>query len=312
MIEAEKLTKYYGSLKAIDSLSFQVPAGEILGLLGPNGAGKTTTVKILTCFLAPTSGDATIDGANIFKDPITVRKKIGYLPENAPLYPEMIVLDYLTFIAELRDVPKSQHQKKIKEITEVCGLQEIIGREIRSLSKGYRQRVGLAQAMIHDPKLLILDEPTSGLDPNQIVEIRELIKRIGKEKTVILSTHNLAEVQVTCNRVLIIHRGKLVADGSPEELGKQKGEDKYYLTLQKNGLSPKEIKEKLNMLPSIKEAKEIPNQEPEAYSFLLYSKEKQDLRAKLFNLCVESKWTLLELKREQIQLEEIFRELTQE
>ena len=209
------LTKSYGSVKAVDDISFEVHHGEIVGFLGPNGAGKTTTMRMLTSFLSPTSGSVSIEGKDIKEFSLETRKLIGYLPEQNPLYHDMNVMDYLEFTARLQGVPKTNTAKKVREMIGVCGLSTVKHMDIGQLSKGYRQRVGLAQAMIHDPKILIMDEPTSGLDPNQIVEIRNLIRQLGREKTVILSTHILPEVQATCNRVLIISHGKIVADGTP-------------------------------------------------------------------------------------------------
>ena len=218
MIEVKDLAKDYGLVKALRGISFEVPAGEVLGFLGPNGAGKTTTTKILTCFMAPTAGTATVNGKNVLDHSLEVRRAIGYLPENTPIYTDMTSLEFLQFICSVREIPHNQRKKRIRELAEVCGLLDVLAKPIGDMSKGYRQRVGLAQAMLHDPPILILDEPTSGLDPNQIVEVRELIKEIGKEKTVILSTHILPEVQATCGRVIIIADGKLVADGSPDQL----------------------------------------------------------------------------------------------
>jgi ABC-2 type transport system ATP-binding protein len=212
-ITVRNLTKVYGAQKAVDSISFDVKTGEILGFLGPNGAGKSTTMKVITCFLPQTSGTVEVDGLSTIDRSLDVRKKIGYLPENNPLYHEMNVLEYLEYAAQLHGMKGSAINGRIKEMVHVCGLETVRHKDIGELSKGFRQRVGLAQAMIHEPDVLILDEPTSGLDPNQIVEIRNLIKQLGRAKTVILSTHILSEVQATCDRVLIINEGKIVADG---------------------------------------------------------------------------------------------------
>jgi ABC-2 type transport system ATP-binding protein len=210
----KNLTKRYGSQKAIDSINFRVNQGEVLGFLGPNGAGKSTTMKIITSYLAPTEGDVEVGGYSVTREPEKVKQLIGYLPENNPLYLDMPVIEYLEFSALLQGVSKDKVQSRIREMIKVCGLMGEKHKLIGELSKGYRQRVGLAQAMIHDPQVLILDEPTTGLDPNQIVEIRKLIKEIGREKTVILSTHILPEVEATCDRILIINNGKIVADGT--------------------------------------------------------------------------------------------------
>jgi len=218
MIEVNGLTKRYGSERAVNDISFEVKTGEVLGFLGPNGAGKTTTMKVITCFLPPSEGTVVVDGMDVRTNSIGVRSRIGYLPENTPLYQEMTTLDYLSFVASMRGVDPRLQSSRIARMADVCGLDTVLGKRIEALSKGYRQRVGLAQAMIHEPPIVILDEPTTGLDPNQIVEIRELIKNIGADRTVILSTHILSEVEMSCDRVLIINRGELVADGTPAEL----------------------------------------------------------------------------------------------
>ena len=220
-IIVENLTKVYGTQRAVDNISFRVNTGEVLGFLGPNGAGKTTTMKAITTYLLPNEGNISVGQFTLKDQADEIRKHIGYLPENNPLYQEMPVLDYLRYVAELQGIEKSKIRKRILEMVRLCGLEGEKHKNIAELSKGYKQRVGLAQALIHDPDVLILDEPTAGLDPNQIVEIRELIKKIGKEKTVILSSHILAEVEATCDRILIISKGKIVADGTAEELRKR-------------------------------------------------------------------------------------------
>lgn len=217
-IIVENLGKSYGDFRALDGVSFKIKPGEIVGFLGPNGAGKTTTMKILTCFMAPSEGKASVGGYDVYADSIEVRKRIGYLPESVPLYDEMMVYDYLNFIAEIRGIPTKKRHDAIAKVVELTGLKHMISRDIGELSKGYRQRVGLAQAIIHEPEVVILDEPTSGLDPNQIVEIRDLIKEIGKEKTVVFSTHILQEVAAVCDRIILIVEGKIIADDSVEGL----------------------------------------------------------------------------------------------
>lgn len=223
MIEVKNLTKKFGNNTILDDIEFSVKKGEILGFLGPNGAGKTTTMKIITSFWSPTEGTINIDGKNISENTINSRRKIGYLPETVPLYEDMQVYEYLKFVAEARGINKDEIKKRIREVIENCGLREVLKKPIEELSKGYRQRVGLAQAIMHNPEILILDEPTTGLDPNQIVEIRKLIKELGKEKTVIFSTHILGEVSAVCDRAIIINKGKIVGEGSPEELAKKAG-----------------------------------------------------------------------------------------
>jgi ABC-2 type transport system ATP-binding protein len=218
MISIENLTKYYGPVRAVNRINFQVKEGEILGFLGPNGAGKSTTLKMLTCFMTPTEGVIKIGNYNIYDHSTEIREMIGYLPENNPLYTEMIVYDYLKYIGTLRGLTDDQFKNSLKNVIDKCGIRDVISKPINTLSKGYRQRVGIAQAIIHDPKILILDEPTAGLDPNQIVEIRELIKELGQEKTLILSSHILQEVQAVCSRIIIINKGDIVADGKMEDL----------------------------------------------------------------------------------------------
>ena len=251
MIEVEGLTKHYGLTRAVDKVSFNVRRGEVLGFLGPNGAGKSTTMKILTCYLAPTAGRATVAGHDVFDDSLEVRKRIGYLPEDTPIYRDMTVVEYLQFAAAMRGMDRDKVDGRIKEIGRRCGLSDVAGKLVGELSKGYRQRVGLAQAMLHDPDIVILDEPTSGLDPNQIVEIRSLIKEIGQEKTVILSTHILPEVQATCSRVVIISGGKLVADGTPDELRKRERGGRYRVVVESNGVPKDAIRDRLASLAGV-------------------------------------------------------------
>jgi ABC-2 type transport system ATP-binding protein len=236
VIEVLGLSKSYGPVQAVREVSFSVGGGEIVGLLGPNGAGKTTIMKILTCFLFPTSGTARVNGHDVFQSPVAVKECVGYLPENAPLYPDLTVREYLEFIADARRLSGAARRERMDLVIGECGLETVVNRGIDELSKGFRQRTGLAQALLHDPRILILDEPTSGLDPHQIVEIRELIKRLGKEKTVILSTHILQEVEATCQRILILNEGRIVAQGTREEIeGKLRGEVLLDITLKGSG-----------------------------------------------------------------------------
>jgi ABC-2 type transport system ATP-binding protein len=218
MITAENLTKNFGDFRAINDISFTINRGEIVGLLGPNGAGKTTTLRILTCFFNPTLGRVKYDNLDVVEDSLKIRQKIGFLPENNPLYEDLKVKEYLTYAAEMHGLSKNKLKEAVTKVMDTCGLKDRANQEIGTLSKGYKQRVGLAQALIHDPEVLIMDEPTEGLDPNQRIEIRDLIKKIGSQKTVILSSHVLSEVEATCNRVLIINQGKIVASGTPDEL----------------------------------------------------------------------------------------------
>jgi ABC-2 type transport system ATP-binding protein len=308
MITVKNLIKKYGELKAVDNVTFEVHTGEILGFLGPNGAGKTTTVRIITCYLSPTSGMVEVDGQNAWEHSLEVRRKIGYLPENAPLYSDMNVLDYLHFIMGLRDIPPERFNSRTKEITEICGLESVLNRNIGELSKGFRQRVGLAQAMVHDPEILILDEPTSGLDPNQIAEIRDLIRELGKEKTVILCTHILPEVEATCGRVLIIHQGKIVADGTPAELQSGfQGMTKIWMELKTDS---EDVIDRLLKLKNVEKATQISADDGGLKKFTIECASGVDLREDLFHLAVQNQWIILELKKEQASLEDVFRQLT--
>jgi ABC-2 type transport system ATP-binding protein len=310
-IAVRNLTKLYGETKAVDDISFDVKTGEILGFLGPNGAGKTTTMKIITCYMPCNSGTVEVDGLNIDEHSLEVRKKIGYLPETNPLYYDMNVLDYLEYSARLHAMKGGAIQHRMKEMAHVCGLEEVRHKDIGELSKGYRQRVGLAQAMIHDPDVLIMDEPTSGLDPNQIVEIRNLIKQLGRAKTVILSTHILSEVQATCNRVLIINEGKIVADGTPEQLRAQfQGAEAITLELRAPAAHPLEqVAPKLRSLPGVTNV-ELLSHADSLFRFLLHAEKGADVREAAFRLAVAEGWVLLELYRKVTSLEEVFHKLT--
>jgi ABC-2 type transport system ATP-binding protein len=309
MIEVEGLTKDYGATRAVDQVSFTVRKGEVLGFLGPNGAGKSTTMKMLTCYLAPTAGRARVAGKDVFDDSLEVRRRIGYLPEDTPIYRDMTVLEYLQFAADVRQMDSSKIPGRIKEIGGRCGLGDVAGKLVGELSKGYRQRVGLAQAMLHDPDILILDEPTSGLDPNQIVEIRSLIKEIGREKTVILSTHILPEVQATCSRIVIISGGKLVADGSPEDLRQRERGTRYRVSVEKNGAAPETVRDRLANLAGVARCEAVAG-EAGSLSFAIDAAATADLRKSIFRVAVDNQWTLLELARESASLEDVFRHLT--
>ncbi len=304
-IIVENLTKIYGSQRAVDDISFKVRTGEVLGFLGPNGAGKTTTMKAITTYLNPTKGNIRVGEFSVADQPEEVRKNIGYLPEQNPLYPEMPVIDYLKFVAELQGIEKSKIKQRLLDMVNICGLEGEKHKKIGELSKGYRQRVGLAQALIHDPEVLILDEPTAGLDPNQIIEIRELIKTIGREKTVLLSSHILAEVEATCDRILIINKGKIVADGSPDELRKQaKGQEILILTIE--DANSNEVFEALKAIRSV----ELVDKKDKNNRFEVQSRANESSRRAIFNLCVEKGWPLTELTPVETKLEDIFHELT--
>ena len=306
-IVVENLTKQYGPQRAVNDISFQVNTGEILGFLGPNGAGKTTTMKIVTCYMAPSSGDVKINDFSIHDHQEKIKKNIGYLPENNPLYFEMPVLEYLEFVAKLQGMPKEKIANRILEMVQVCGLNAEKHKKIGELSKGYRQRVGLAQAMIHDPEILILDEPTTGLDPNQIIEIRKLIRHIGKEKTVILSTHILPEVEATCDRILIINNGKIVADGTADTLRKQaQGNEVLRIQIA-------EVQNKDQVFSNLQTVETIQMVDPIAGSvnnFIIQSKEGKSSRKEIFQICVQNNWILTEMTPIETKLEDIFRELT--
>ncbi len=305
-IVVKNLTKKYGIQRAVDDVSFEVKTGEILGFLGPNGAGKTTTMKAIVSYIAPNEGTIEVGGISVLENADKVKKFMGYLPENNPLYEDMPVIDYLQYVAELQDISKNLIKGKILEMIITCGLEGEKHKKIGELSKGYRQRVGLAQALIHDPQVLILDEPTSGLDPNQIVEIRELIKKIGKEKTVILSSHILAEVEATCDRIMIINKGKIVADGSPDQLRKQAtGREVLKITVEDG--------DRNDIFKSLQEIETIETVDfaiKGGNSFEVQSRQGQSSGRAVFQLCKKNNWALTELTPMETKLEDIFRELT--
>ena len=305
-IIVKNLSKNYGSQKAVDDISFEVKTGEILGFLGPNGAGKTTTMKAITSYLSPSAGTIHVGQFSILDQPEEVKKCIGYLPETNPLYEDMAVIDYLAFCAEIQGVSKEKIKERIRHMVHVCGLEVEKHKKINELSKGYRQRVGLAQALIHDPQVLILDEPTTGLDPNQIVEIRELIRKIGKEKTVILSSHILAEVEATCDRIMIINKGKIVADGTPEQLRKKAtGREILKVTVEDGNMN-----DIYNALQSLSSVEVVDFVESGKSVFEIQSKPGLSSRREVFVLCRDKNWVITELTPVETKLEDIFRELT--
>jgi ABC-2 type transport system ATP-binding protein len=321
MIETRGLSKLYGTQRAVDDLSFQIRRGEVVGFLGPNGAGKSTTMKILTCFIAPTVGEARVGGYDVFEQALEARSVLGYLPQRAALYTEMGVVEYLEFTADLRAIARSKQREKIREVAEICGLKEALHKEIGQLSYGYRQRVGLAQALIHDPPILILDEPTADLDPNESAEVIEYIREIGKSRTIMLSTHDLAEVKTACARVLIINRGRIVADGAPEDLASKSGVVRYLVTIdEKEGFgsagnyrkAPANAQEVLDACAAVASGstvKELPSDD-RAHLVEVTVKGTRDHRKDFFRLAVDRGWNLLELRRETLQLEDVFRQLT--
>lgn len=310
MIAIRNLTKLYGSTRAVDGISFEIKKGEILGLLGPNGAGKTTTMRILTCYLQPTSGSVTVKDHTIQDNPLEIKKLIGYLPESAPLYPDMLVYDYLRFVASVREIEGAQADSRMKELADMCGINEVMHKPIHELSKGYKQRVGLAHAMMNDPEILVLDEPTSGLDPNQIVEIRDIIKRIGKEKTVILSTHILSEAEATCDRIVIISRGRIVADGATAELKTEAGSD-YVINISLQGAEFDDIKGQLESIAEVNGVIPV-RQEDGVVDFHVACSGSRDMRPAIYEIIKKNDWPLLEFHKESRTLETVFRELTRE
>ncbi|MFQ5600801.1 MAG: ATP-binding cassette domain-containing protein [Candidatus Krumholzibacteriia bacterium] len=308
MIEIRDLHKHFGETRAVNGISFDVKSGEILGFLGPNGAGKTTTMRVITCYLPPTSGSVEVDGLDVTERSLEVRQKIGYLPESAPLYLDMNVVDYLKFIAEIRRIPPSEVRGQVRNAIEVCALDDVLRKNVGELSSGYKQRLGLAQAILHDPEILVLDEPTRGLDPNQIVEIRTLIRELGQHKTVIFSTHILQEVQALCDRVLIIHNGEIVFDGSKEELSAGvSGMDRVYVEVRANGA---DAQEHLGGLDQVKAVHVLGKDTDGRMRLRIETPRGIDVRETIFHAAVQRGWVLLEMRRERQSVEEVFRELT--
>ena len=300
-VRVKNLTKIYGEQKAVDDISFEVKEGEIVGFLGPNGAGKSTTMKIATCYIPPTSGELTVNGLDVERDSLGVRKIIGYLPEHNPLYLDMYVHEYLRFIGSLHRLSGKRLNERVALMVEMCGLTIEQNKKIGTLSKGYRQRVGLAQALIHDPRVLILDEPTTGLDPNQLAEIRQLIKDISREKTVIFSTHIMQEVQALCDRVIIIDRGKLVADSLVSEL-KSDEEQVIYLIAE----FAEEVE--VDKLIAIEGVLDVAEQQKNQY--VLKANANRDIRPEIFKFATTHNKVLLEMREEKQSLENVFQKLT--
>ena len=308
MITIENLTKFYGDFKAVDDISFTVNDGDILGFLGPNGAGKTTTLKMLTCFMPPTKGTIMYNDLGVHENSMAIREMIGYLPENAPLYEYMSVLEYLEYICDLRNIKGARRKDRMSEMVETCGLTKVIGKDIGELSKGNRQRVAIAQAMIHEPDILILDEPTIGLDPNQVIEIRNLVTKIGKEKTVIISTHILREVEAICNRVVIISSGEIVADGTIETLRNQMvGQSILHLELK--GDTDIAV-DTFSSIENVEDVKEVSRTNGNA-EFDISISGIRDVREEVFKRSVEKGLTILEMHLHKNNLEDVFRSLTQ-
>ncbi|MBK7585552.1 MAG: ATP-binding cassette domain-containing protein [Myxococcales bacterium] len=316
MISANALTKRFGSVRALDKVGFEVRRGEVVGFLGPNGAGKSTTMRILTCYISPSTGTAKVHGHDVFDDPLEVRRTIGYLPQRAPLYSDMNVYEYLQFVAKIRGLDDGTFKQRLKKVIEVCGLGQSLGKTISTLSHGFRQRVGLGQALIHDPPILILDEPTSDLDPNEKAEVLKYIKEIGKDRTILLSTHNLAEVEEACARAIIVSKGRVVADGQLDDIRAKTGRVRYVVTIDETRAEagnkpPKaiEIEEALGRLDGAAAIRELPTDET-AHKFELSGAQDSDMRAEIFRLMVAKNWTLLELRRDAQSLDVVFRDLT--
>lgn len=307
MISVKNLTKYYDDFQALKVISFEIKSGEIVGILGPNGAGKSTTLRILTSYLSPTSGDAIIDGKSILDKDIEIKKIIGYLPESAPLYNDMCVFDYLVYMADIQGLDRNKLSERLNYVVEACSLKDVISKPIGELSKGYKQRVGLAGAIIHDPKILILDEPTNGLDPNQIVEIRELIKELGKEKTVLISTHILSEVEATCSRAIIINKGTIIADNDPKHLSVDNKISSIKLSLKTND-SFETIKTKLNSLDNIQDITLV-EEDNNIKTIIVKTTDKEPIE-KVYKFIKNTDWIIYEFVKEKENLETVFHTLT--
>ncbi|MBW2216240.1 MAG: ATP-binding cassette domain-containing protein [Deltaproteobacteria bacterium] len=313
MIHVENLTKYFDDFCAVDQINLDIQKGEILGLLGPNGAGKTTTLRMLTGFLTPTSGDIRVKDYSIDEHTLEIKKLLGYLPESAPLYHDMLVFDYLDYVANIRSIGKDKKMPRIRQLADLCGINEVMHKPISQLSKGYKQRVGLAHAMMNDPEILILDEPTSGLDPNQIVEIRDIIKEIGKTKTIILSTHILSEVEATCDRVVILNQGKIAADETTEELRQGAGGE-YTINISLLDADLESVKTELGSFEQVtfQEALDKNTDDESALHVRLTCPASTDLRGEIYRKIKQTDWILLDFHQETQSLENIFRQLTKE
>lgn len=313
MVTVTGLTKHFGKTRAVNNISFHIDKGEIVAFLGPNGAGKTTTMRMLTGYLLPTAGSCQINGVDVADKPDRIKQWIGYLPEDNPLYPEMKVYEYLQFVGQVRKI--AHLRDRMKDVSLRCGIGDVIGKKISVLSRGYRQRVGVAQAILHNPDILIMDEPTEGLDPNQVVELRHLIKELGKEKTIMLSTHILTEAEATCERVLILNKGELIADGTREEIDELvKGGEAVSLEVLAR-------EEPLSFIESMEHVRHVEKGEgvSEAvqgrtqyrrYRYEIMSH--KDIREALFKISIARKWILLDMHRKRISLENVFRELTRQ
>lgn len=309
MIEVSNLSKHFDTFRAVDNVSFSIPTGQIVGLLGPNGAGKSTTMRMITGFINPTEGSILIDGINVEENPVAAKKKIGYMPESAPMYGDMIVEDYLSYIAGIYG---QNAEEKVPQLCQQCGLKEVMHKNISELSRGYKQRVGLAHALMNDPEILILDEPTSGLDPNQIEDVRSLIRKIGETRTVIISTHILSEVETLCSRVIIISGGKLIADSPTNELRIRYG-SKASIVVQASGCTREELTEQLKQISGVDEIASVALdavEGVETISLLVTLSEIKDIRPQIASAVCQKGWNLYELSLKRNSLEDVFHSLT--
>lgn len=311
MIHVDNLTKFYDGFCAVDGISLDIPKGQILGLLGPNGAGKTTTLKMLTGYFPPTSGTIAIKDFRINDHPLEIKQMIGYLPESSPFYKSLLVYDYLDYVAKIRGIPASDRHARIKYLSELCGLSHVMHKSIGELSKGLNQRVGLAHAMMRDPEILVLDEPTQGLDPNQIVEIRKIIRKIGEEKTVIFSTHILSEAEATCDRIVIINRGKIVADGETEDLKQSAGKEAAIQMTLANA-SFEAVSQALEPIDGIESIEKIDQTDDGRLAVKLACRSESDRREEIYKTIKATDWILLEFYQEAKTLETIFHDLTRQ
>jgi ABC-2 type transport system ATP-binding protein len=307
MIEVENLTKRYGPTLAVSDVTFQAQKGEVLGFLGPNGAGKTTTMRVITGYLPPSEGRVRVAGYDVVEEPLEAKRRTGYLPESPPVYPDMTVTEYLAFVGRIKGIPRRELKSRLAEVSERCAVTDVQNRQIGKLSKGYRQRVGLAQALIHNPEVLVLDEPTAGLDPKQIIETRQLIKGLAGRHTVILSTHILPEAAKTCQRVVVINAGKIVAVGTPDELTRRlQGFETILLTVE--GLAA-DVKDKLQRVEGVNLVEPRDSSDGRV-TYEVHAEKGKDVRAELARAVVESHWKLYELKTSGLSLEDIFLKLT--
>jgi ABC-2 type transport system ATP-binding protein len=312
MIHVTNLTKYYNDFCAVDQINLDIEKGEIIGLLGPNGAGKTTTLRMLTGYFAPTAGDIRIKDFSISEDALAIKQMIGYLPESAPLYKGMLVYDYLDHIAQIRGLNAEAKAQRLNVLADMCGLRSIMHKTIETLSKGLKQRVGLAHAMMSDPEILILDEPTSGLDPNQIVEIREIIRKIGQEKTVILSTHILSEAEATCDRIVIINKGRIIADGSTQDIKQRNGDGSSHVRIELEQADFDGVRKQLESIDAVRQVERIADESTGVLKIKVACHHGSDPRAQIYEAIKSTDWVLIEMHREAKTLETIFRELTME